>query len=255
MSEAAMSEVAVIPRRNASPSSQNTSQSTPPSAGRILIIDDEAEIRGVAGDSASTRCYTVVVAGTGREGLAHIGERAFDVVLLDLALPDKNGRRGRDLRGGRRLRGRYRLARWGERAAPPVPGAVQSAGPQADSQLPLQYRNAWSGALRSSAPSWARLGLRLLLGVFENLGTRARDRIDGPGRRGHRLRLLPKEIHARQSGQSRRKRSRRAPPRISSAFPLDSSPLQATGKPLCPGAPGSAHCPSSAHYKYRRRGP
>jgi len=32
-----------------------------------------------------------VVAENGREGLTRIGERAFDVVLLDLALPDMNG--------------------------------------------------------------------------------------------------------------------------------------------------------------------
>jgi DNA-binding NtrC family response regulator len=32
-----------------------------------------------------------VVAATAREGLAQIGERSFDVIMLDLALPDKNG--------------------------------------------------------------------------------------------------------------------------------------------------------------------
>ncbi len=92
MSEAAMSEVAVISRRNASPSASPTApQSAPQSAGRILIIDDEAEIRESLETLLQLEGYTVVVAGTGREGLAQIGERAFDVVLLDLALPDKNG--------------------------------------------------------------------------------------------------------------------------------------------------------------------
>jgi len=84
MSEVAMSEVAAISRRS-------TPESTPPSAGRILIIDDEAEIRESLETLLQLEGYTVVVAGSGREGLAQIGERAFDVVLLDLALPDKNG--------------------------------------------------------------------------------------------------------------------------------------------------------------------
>jgi len=84
MSEVAMSDVAVLSRRSAP-------QTTPPSAGRILIIDDEAEIRESLEALLQLEGYTVTVAGTGREGLAQIGERAFDVVLLDLALPDKNG--------------------------------------------------------------------------------------------------------------------------------------------------------------------
>src|SRR5260370_17821980 len=80
----ALAEVTRITRRS-------TPQSTPQSAGRILIIDDEAEIRESLETLLQLEGYTVVVAGSGREGLAQIGQRAFDVVLLDLALPDKNG--------------------------------------------------------------------------------------------------------------------------------------------------------------------
>src|ERR1700720_1207191 len=84
MSDLALSEVTPITRRS-------TPQSTPQSAGRILIIDDEAEIRESLETLLQLEGYTGVVAGSEREGLAQIGERAFDVVLLDLALPDKNG--------------------------------------------------------------------------------------------------------------------------------------------------------------------
>src|ERR1700704_1460476 len=84
MSDLALSEVTPISRRS-------TPQNTPQSAGRILIIDDEAEIRESLETLLQLEGYTVVVAGSGREGLAQIGQRAFDVVLLDLALPDKNG--------------------------------------------------------------------------------------------------------------------------------------------------------------------
>src|ERR1700686_3840529 len=84
MSDLALSEVTPITRRS-------TPQSTPQSAGRILIIDDEAEIREPPETLLQLEGYTFAVAGSRREGLAQIGQRAFDVVLLDLALPDKNG--------------------------------------------------------------------------------------------------------------------------------------------------------------------
>src|SRR5271154_3975650 len=84
MSEVAVSEATPITRRN---TPENASQS----AGRILIIDDEVEIRESLETLLQLEGYTVVVAGSGREGLAEIGQRTFDVVLLDLALPDKNG--------------------------------------------------------------------------------------------------------------------------------------------------------------------
>jgi len=86
MSElAAVSEVTTIPRRSTPERRQ------PESAGRILIIDDEAEIRESLETLLQLEGYTVAVAGNGREGMAQIGEHTFDVVLLDLALPDKNG--------------------------------------------------------------------------------------------------------------------------------------------------------------------
>jgi DNA-binding NtrC family response regulator len=85
MSDLAVSEVTPIPRRG-------TPQRTQPeSAGRILIIDDEAEIRESLETLLQLEGYTVEVAGSGSDGIAQIGQRTFDVVILDLALPDKNG--------------------------------------------------------------------------------------------------------------------------------------------------------------------
>jgi DNA-binding NtrC family response regulator len=79
-----MSELAVIPRRSVPESaSQN--------AGRILIVDDELEIRESLETLLELEGYMVSVAASARDGLAQIGEHNFDVVLLDLALPDKNG--------------------------------------------------------------------------------------------------------------------------------------------------------------------
>jgi len=79
-----MSEAAVISRR-----STNDASATP--AGLVLIIDDEAEIRESLQTLLELEGYEVETASTGNEGLARSGDRPFDLVLLDLALPDKNG--------------------------------------------------------------------------------------------------------------------------------------------------------------------
>jgi DNA-binding NtrC family response regulator len=85
MSDLAVSGVTPIPRRSA------PQRTLPESAGRILIIDDEAEIRESLETLLQLEGYTVEIAGSGNDGMAQIGQRTFDVVILDLALPDKNG--------------------------------------------------------------------------------------------------------------------------------------------------------------------
>jgi len=79
-----MSEAAVI-------SGQGVSESVPASIGAVLIIDDEAEIRESLQTLLELEGYEVHCAENGEEGLARLGERQFDLVLLDLALPDRNG--------------------------------------------------------------------------------------------------------------------------------------------------------------------
>src|ERR1700758_2568555 len=79
------------PERSPQHSGQNSGQNPGQSAGKILIIDDELAIRESLETLLSFEGYDVTVAGTAREGMAQIGERSFDVVLLDLALPDKSG--------------------------------------------------------------------------------------------------------------------------------------------------------------------
>jgi DNA-binding NtrC family response regulator len=61
------------------------------SAGTILIIDDEFEIRESLQTLLELEGYTVEVAMDGEDGLNHIAARPFDLVLLDFALPDRNG--------------------------------------------------------------------------------------------------------------------------------------------------------------------
>ncbi len=57
----------------------------------MLIIDDEAAIRESLETLLELEGYSVESAATADQGLARIGERPFDLVLLDLALPDRNG--------------------------------------------------------------------------------------------------------------------------------------------------------------------
>jgi DNA-binding NtrC family response regulator len=78
-----MSEAAVISRR--------VHTAAVPSQGSVLIIDDEAEIRESLQTLLELEGYEVDAAATGEEGLAKLGEHPFDLVLLDLALPDRNG--------------------------------------------------------------------------------------------------------------------------------------------------------------------
>jgi DNA-binding NtrC family response regulator len=59
--------------------------------GSILVIDDEAEIREGLELLLKTEGYQVIMADTGQSGLARLGEHPFDLLLLDVSLPDRNG--------------------------------------------------------------------------------------------------------------------------------------------------------------------
>lgn len=60
-------------------------------AQKILIIDDEAALRETLEALLSLEGYTVDTAPTGEAGLDKIDHYAYDLVLLDLALPGKDG--------------------------------------------------------------------------------------------------------------------------------------------------------------------
>jgi DNA-binding NtrC family response regulator len=61
------------------------------SLGSILIIDDEAAIRESLETLLDLEGYRIATAENGEDGLARIAERPFDLILLDFALPDRNG--------------------------------------------------------------------------------------------------------------------------------------------------------------------
>ena len=60
-------------------------------AHRILIIDDEASIRESLETLLTIEGYSVETAPEGESGLERIDRSSYDLVLLDLALPGKNG--------------------------------------------------------------------------------------------------------------------------------------------------------------------
>jgi len=61
------------------------------SKGAILVVDDESEIREGLELLLTGEGYGVSSAETGESGLGKLEERPFDLMLLDVSLPDRNG--------------------------------------------------------------------------------------------------------------------------------------------------------------------
>ncbi len=57
----------------------------------VLIVDDEAEIRESLESILREEGYLVTTSATAEEGLALLRDAAYDVVLLDIWLPDRDG--------------------------------------------------------------------------------------------------------------------------------------------------------------------
>ncbi len=59
--------------------------------GRVLVVDDESDIREGLDTLLRLEGYSVDLAANGTEGLRKAGGRAYDLVLLDLMMPDRSG--------------------------------------------------------------------------------------------------------------------------------------------------------------------
>lgn len=59
---------------------------------RILVVDDEPQIQRFLKPSLSAAGYDVVEAATGAEALKAVATQAPDLVILDLGLPDMDGK-------------------------------------------------------------------------------------------------------------------------------------------------------------------
>jgi len=61
------------------------------SAARLLVIDDEPQIRRFLRISLVAQGYEVLEAGSGKEGLELLSTRGPDLVVPDLGPPDLDG--------------------------------------------------------------------------------------------------------------------------------------------------------------------
>ncbi|MGD9852108.1 MAG: response regulator [Nitrospirales bacterium] len=61
------------------------------SLGNVLIVDDDPDIVLALSDYLQREGFTVEMASTAQEGIQHATARTYNVVLLDVGLPDRDG--------------------------------------------------------------------------------------------------------------------------------------------------------------------
>ena len=60
-------------------------------ASTVLLVDDEPIIRRVIAAQLATKGLTVIEAGNGRDALAALSVRRFDLLITDLQMPEMDG--------------------------------------------------------------------------------------------------------------------------------------------------------------------
>ena len=73
------------------PTDATLTEGADPAARRILIVDDEPKIRSFIGRALTGAGYLTGFAGSGAEGLRDALEGHYDLVILDLVMPDMDG--------------------------------------------------------------------------------------------------------------------------------------------------------------------
>ena len=63
-----------------------------PTAARLLVVDDEPQIREFIARALTAAGYAIDFAGSGKAGLSQATAEDYDLVILDLVMPDMDGR-------------------------------------------------------------------------------------------------------------------------------------------------------------------
>ncbi len=63
-----------------------------PTAARLLVVDDEPQIREFMARALMAAGYAIDFSGSGKEGLSQATAGDYDLVILDLVMPDMDGR-------------------------------------------------------------------------------------------------------------------------------------------------------------------
>ena len=58
---------------------------------RILVVDDEVQIRELLREALQSNGYEVISAPTVPQGLAVLGQKPFDLILIDVNIPGESG--------------------------------------------------------------------------------------------------------------------------------------------------------------------
>lgn len=83
--------VVELPLRAAEPLSDEPALPVKLASGSVLVIEDNEFNRRLLGDYLATWGQQVVLAENGWQGLQYLEQRAFDLVLLDIRMPDMDG--------------------------------------------------------------------------------------------------------------------------------------------------------------------
>ncbi len=78
--------------RQTTPAPDEEAAELPSVSARILLVDDEQMVRAVLTKLLTLRGHTVWAAESGPEALVLIDSRPFDLVIVDQAMPEMNGR-------------------------------------------------------------------------------------------------------------------------------------------------------------------
>ena len=100
----------------------------PPAVTRVLVVDDDENLRHLLSKMLTQEGYEVVAAADGEEALTILGARPFDVVLCDVRMP--------------RLDGWHLLDALSERTRPPVTIMMSAYGDR-DTALNVMKRGAY----------------------------------------------------------------------------------------------------------------